>query len=112
MARARNKKLTFGAGRISEATLDYAFQKLGMNNARQVVLTGGSAGGLSTFLHADYVAARVSKEAPMAFTKAMPVVGYFLDHKNFAGTAVIPELDEAHLSYAKFEDSRPNQRLP
>ena len=82
-----NKKLYFRGWKNLEATLDYAFQKLGMAKATQVVLTGGSAGGLSTFLHADYVAERVRKEAPLAFTKAMPVVGYFLDHKNFAGTS-------------------------
>jgi hypothetical protein len=47
------------------------------------VLTGGSAGGLSTFLHADRVAARVKAAAPeidVARIFAAPVVGYFLDH--------------------------------
>ena len=101
-----NKKLYFRGWKNLEATLDYAFQKLGMNNARQVVLTGGSAGGLSTFLHADYVAARVSKEAPMAFTKAMPVVGYFLDHKNFAGTS------QSYPNWMKYIYHMQNLKIP
>tara|TARA_B110000208_G_scaffold38207_1_gene50524 strand:+ start:1871 stop:3277 length:1407 start_codon:yes stop_codon:yes gene_type:complete len=56
-------------------------------DATEFVLTGGSAGGLSTFLHADRVAARLKKEAPKcAKIRAAPVVGFFLDHDNFAHT--------------------------
>ena len=49
--------------------------------------TGGSAGGLSTFLHADRFAAALKGGAKDIKTiRAAPVVGYFLDHDNFAHT--------------------------
>ena len=65
-------------------TLSYAFEKLGLAAAENVILTGGSAGGLSTFLHSDYVAERLKLEAPNAAPlKSAPVVGYFLDHPNY-----------------------------
>lgn len=66
-----------------DATLDFAFAH-GLDKATEFVLTGGSAGGLSTFLHADRVAERLSEEAPdCKHVRAAPVVGYFLDHDNF-----------------------------
>ena len=44
---------------------------------QQFVLTGGSAGGLSTFLHSDRVAARVRAGAPgIKKIRSAPVVGY------------------------------------
>ena len=49
------------------------------------MLTGESAGGLSTFLHADRVGAKLKASAPKLTTyKAHPIVGVFLDHDNFA----------------------------
>lgn len=50
-----------------------------------------SAGGLSTFLHADRVADRLKSEAPNCKQiRAAPVVGYFLDHDNFKHTDGYP----------------------
>ncbi len=67
-----------------DATVDWAMEH-GLKTATEFVLTGGSAGGLSTFLHADRVAARVEAEAPgCKKIRAAPVVGYFLDHDNYA----------------------------
>merc|ERR1712032_420780 len=66
-----------------DATMDWAFAH-GLDKATEFVLTGGSAGGLSTFLHADRIAARLAKEAPNCkHIRAAPNVGYFLDHDNF-----------------------------
>ena len=64
-----------------DGVLDFAMSH-GMAEATELVVTGGSAGGLSTFLHADRAAARV----PNAKARAAPVVGYFLDHDNFKHT--------------------------
>jgi hypothetical protein len=55
--------LTFRGIKNFDATVDFAFAN-GMDKATDFVLTGGSAGGLSTFLHMDRVAARLTKEAP------------------------------------------------
>lgn len=59
----------------------------GMDKATEFALTGGSAGGLSTFLHADRFAAALPKGAK---AHAAPVVGYFLDHGNFKHTSTGP----------------------
>lgn len=64
-----------------DGVLDFAMSK-GMASADELVITGGSAGGLSTFLHADRAAQRV----PNAKVRAAPVVGYFLDADNFKHT--------------------------
>ena len=76
--------LTFRGIKNIDGVIDWAMQH-GLKTATEFVLTGGSAGGLSTFLHADRVAARVQAEAPKCKKiRAAPVVGYFLDHDNFA----------------------------
>ena len=60
---------------------------LGLKGATELVVTGGSAGGLSTFLHADRIAARVHAVNPTVRVTAAPVVGFFLDHPNHNHTA-------------------------
>ena len=61
-----------------DATLDYAFEHMGLDKATEVVLTGVSAGGLATYLHADRVAAAVRSRAPTARVTALPKIGFFL----------------------------------
>ena len=78
--------LTFRGIKNLDAGIDFAV-KNGLEKATDFVLSGGSAGGLSTFLHADRVAARVSAVAPAATVRAAPFTGFFLDHSNFHHTA-------------------------
>jgi len=79
-----SKVVHFRGLRNLDATLDWAF-KHGLADATELVVTGGSAGGLSTFLHVDRIAARMRASAPMCkLISAAPVVGYFLDHSTFA----------------------------
>jgi len=65
-----------------DATLDLLFSKYNLGQAKEMVVTGGSAGGLSTFLHADRIANRLKKQSKDVKVRAAPVVGYFLDHDN------------------------------
>lgn len=82
--------VTFRGIKNFDAVVDFAM-KNGMTAASEFVITGGSAGGLSTFLHADRVAARLQAEAPACKKiRAAPVVGYFLDHDNFKHTTGYP----------------------
>lgn len=48
----------------------------------QVLLSGGSAGGLSTYLHADYVRSQFAETVKF---KAAPISGFFLNHATAAG---------------------------
>lgn len=77
-----NASLWFRGIRNLDATLDALFAHYGMDQAELIVLTGGSAGGLSTFLHLDHVAERASVSAPAARVVGEPVCGFFLDHGN------------------------------
>jgi hypothetical protein len=55
----------------------------------KVLLSGCSAGGLSTYLHADYVGELLAVAAPrMTKYAAAPVSGFFLDHATVEGVPV------------------------
>ena len=47
-----------------------------------MLLSGGSAGGLAAFLHADYVRSRFKDTVKF---KAAPISGFFLNHATQAG---------------------------
>ena len=63
----------------------------GLANATDVLLSGGSAGGLSTFLHADRVQSLLREHgAPLRVFKAAPVSGFFALHSDGSGAPVYP----------------------
>jgi len=94
-----NKTLYFRGIKNLDAALDWAFAH-GLDKATEFVLTGGSAGGLSTFLHADRVAARLAKDAPNCkHVRAAPIVGYFLDHDNIVHNETISYPDRMEYIY-------------
>jgi hypothetical protein len=78
-----NHKLHFRGFSILQASIDFllapgdAFPSL--SEATTVVISGSSAGGLTTLLHADYVADRIHAANPQAVVKAIPEVGFFID---------------------------------
>jgi hypothetical protein len=77
------KTVTFRGIRNLDATFDWAFAH-GLGNATTVSIGGASAGGLSTFLHADRLADRIAKEGrPGCKVVAQPTDGFFLDHDDF-----------------------------
>jgi hypothetical protein len=70
-----NATVTFRGIKNLDAALDWSFAHSDLDEATEVVLTGISAGGLSTFLHADRVGARVRAGAPgCTVYKAAPQV--------------------------------------
>ena len=58
----------------------------GMNKATEVILTGGSAGGAATFIHADQIASMLPNTVKRY--KASPFSGMFLRHANVENRAV------------------------
>jgi hypothetical protein len=93
-------QIWFRGKRNIDATLLHLVQKHGLGEAVNIMQTGGSAGGLAAYLHADYVhdfltgaAVAVADHAqPLAphlrRYKAAPISGFFLDHKNVEGDSV------------------------
>eukprot|EP00731_Ephydatia_muelleri_P030436 Em0021g959a len=60
----------------------------GMKDASEVILTGCSAGGLATYIHADYVAGFIP---PQAKYRALSDAGYFLDIPTIYGNMSFEE---------------------
>lgn len=60
-----------------------------MATASRVLLSGSSAGGLTVYLHADWVADAVHAVAPAALVLAVPEVGFFIDGASSAFTPSI-----------------------
>jgi hypothetical protein len=48
-------------------------------DATHLIVSGSSAGGLTTYLHIDYIAAAARASNPGIVVKAIPEVGFFLD---------------------------------
>lgn len=107
-----NSTLHFRGLANLDRTLDVLESRFGLGNARRLVLQGGSAGGLSTYLHLDHVSDRLSAmkhtvrqptpvDTPMPATVNLrsnpqldprlpplqvvgrPVAGFFIDEENF-----------------------------
>jgi hypothetical protein len=79
--------LWFRGKRNMDATFA-ALKGLGFGNAKNVVLTGCSAGGLATYMHTDYVKTLL----PASVTKygAIPISGFFLLHNTVENKPVYP----------------------
>jgi len=80
-------KLWFRGRRNIDATFR-ALNKLGLDKAENVLLTGCSAGGLATYLHTDYVATLLPSTVKKY--KSAPISGFFLLHDTVEGKAVYP----------------------
>ena len=97
-----NESLYFRGIKNFDAAVEFGL-KNGMAKATQFVLSGGSAGGLSTFLHVDRVALRLKEAAPTCTTiRAAPIVGYFLDHDNFAHNSASAKPNDPSWKHANY----------
>jgi hypothetical protein len=66
----------YRGARIRDACIAYLLASGGLADATDVIISGGSAGGLSTYLHADAWAAALPKTARVV---GLPDSGYFLE---------------------------------
>lgn len=78
-------KLRFRGQRIWQAIMEDLLAK-GMDKAEQALLTGCSAGGLTTFLHCDEFRDLLPETA---IVKCMPDAGFFTDVKDISGGSYI-----------------------
>ena len=81
---ASGTPLWFRGRRILAEVLRTLLASRGLARATDVLLSGGSAGGLSAFLHANYVGTMLPADATLA---VVPLSGFFLDGPNAAGDA-------------------------
>lgn len=91
-----NDTLHFRGRKNLERTLDTLFDQFDFASARRLVVSGGSAGGLSTYLHVDHIADRLRAaqsqpphqppHQPLAKVAARPVAGFFIDGPRFDPT--------------------------
>lgn len=70
---------------LLDTLLHELFNTHGMSEAETVVYSGCSAGGLTTYLHADYVAERVRALSPNASVVAVADAMFSLEHNAFDG---------------------------
>lgn len=82
-----SQSLWFRGIRNIDATMDRLFKDYRLGEATTVVITGGSAGGLATFLHVDHYAERITAAAPSARVVGRPLCGLFIDHGNDGNAA-------------------------
>ena len=65
---------------ILDAVYDTLLNKYKMDSAKDVIITGSSAGGLTAILHADHIADRIrEKNHNNPNIAAIPDAGYFMD---------------------------------
>jgi len=82
LAGGRSRTIFYRGKRIHDATVSALLAREGLSEATDVLLGGGSAGALATFLHADDWAAHIPKAARVV---AAPDSGFFLAYNASAG---------------------------
>ena len=70
----------YRGARIHRATVETLLAAEGLSAATDVVLSGGSAGALSTYLHADSWRSAIQAASPSARVVAVPDSGFFLNY--------------------------------
>lgn len=91
--KATNQSLYFRGRRVLDIMLQTLATRHRLNDATEVLLGGGSAGGLATYLHADYVHTKLRAlgASSLAKYKAAPVSGFFPMHDDARGAAAYPD---------------------
>jgi hypothetical protein len=85
-----NVSLFFRGRGIFDGIFDSLIGEQGMAQATQLLYAGCSAGGLTTYIHADYVTAVMQKRAPEAKVVALADAMYSLNHLDYKGDSHWP----------------------
>ena len=75
-----NQTIYYRGARIHRATVATLLNDEGLASASDVLLSGGSAGALSTYLHADSWRDAILAKSPAARFVAVPDSGFFLNY--------------------------------
>eukprot|EP01116_Phalansterium_solitarium_P011389 TRINITY_DN27049_c0_g1_i1.p2 TRINITY_DN27049_c0_g1~~TRINITY_DN27049_c0_g1_i1.p2 ORF type:complete len:433 (+),score=110.40 TRINITY_DN27049_c0_g1_i1:41-1300(+) len=77
-----NAALHFRGRANLDAVITDLLRNQGMNASKEIILSGGSAGALATYINVDHVATLLP---PTARFVGFPDAGFFLDHANVEG---------------------------
>lgn len=77
-----NASVYFRGARILEAAITDLLTNKGLSSAQSVVVSGCSAGGLSTYLHLDRFRERIPSNIPV---RGLADAGYFMDYVSVSG---------------------------
>lgn len=83
-----NTTLYFRGHEVLQALMGKLRQSYGLSDAKNVLLTGCSAGGYSTYVHADYVRTLIQSSALTRY-KVAGLSGFFLDHLTATGIPAV-----------------------
>jgi len=78
----KNHSLFFRGKRIREAIAKDLMENRGLKNASDLMVSGCSAGGLATYLHADQWCNTLHSANPSAKCAALPDSGFFIDYQD------------------------------
>ena len=78
----KTRTIYYRGRRIHDATVATLLAREGLSSATDVIYSGGSAGALAVYLHADDWAARIPRSAKIV---AVPDSGFFLNYNASAG---------------------------
>ena len=76
-------KLYFRGRALLNGIFDDLLENRGLDGAKEVLLAGCSAGGLTTYIHADWVTETLKQRAPAAKVVALADAMYSLNHDDF-----------------------------
>lgn len=79
----KNTTLYFRGRGLLNGIFDELLENRGLDKAKEVLFAGCSAGGLTTYIHADWVAETLKGRAPSAKVVALADAMYSLDHVDF-----------------------------
>ena len=79
-----NTTLYYRGRGLFDGIFDELFTNFSLSAAKELTLAGCSAGGLTTYVHADAVAARMKVRAPSAKVVAVADAMFSLNHDDFA----------------------------
>ena len=95
-------------GRIITAVMSFLMKDHGMSDATDVIITGGSSGGMAVYLNCDRIADQIHAVNPKTRVTCLADAGMFLDHPGLSGKPTLsPEFIQSF--YAWNSSSMTNQ---
>lgn len=76
-------------GRIVTAVMSFLMKDHGMDEATDVILTGGSSGGMAVYLNCDRIADQIRAANPKIRVTCLADAGMFLDHPGISGNPTL-----------------------